>query len=71
MLKSLNIGHARSNQLAMNSISMLEQWFNALPMSVTMELYREVLPRLSDFLHIDDEKAQRKALKSGKTQDDY
>jgi hypothetical protein len=41
----------------MNSVTMLEHWFNLLPMQVTVELYRDVLPRLSDFLHIEDEKS--------------
>jgi hypothetical protein len=41
----------------MNSVTMLEQWFNALPMDSTVELYRDILPRLSDFLHMEDEKA--------------
>jgi hypothetical protein len=53
MLKALNVGHSHSNQLAMNSVTMLELWFNALPMQVTVELYRDILPRLSDFLHIE------------------
>jgi hypothetical protein len=56
MLKALNVGNTQSNQLAMNSITMLEQWFNALPMQATVELYRDILPRMSDFLHIDDDK---------------
>jgi hypothetical protein len=56
MLKALNVGNTQSNQLAMNSITMLEQWFNALPMQTTVELYRDILPRMSDFLHIDDDK---------------
>lgn len=64
MLKSLNVGHAKSNQLAMNSITMLEKWFNTLPMNSTVELYRDILPRLSDFLHIDDDKQYRKAQKA-------
>ena len=40
-------------------------------MNITIDLYRDVLPKLSDFLHIEDEKAQKKASKSGKTQDDF
>ena len=43
---------------------MLEKWFNTLPMNSTVELYRDILPRLSDFLHIDDDKQYRKAQKA-------
>ncbi len=57
MLKALNVGNTKSSHLAMNSVTMLEQWFNALPMDSTVELYRDILPRLSDFLHMEDEKA--------------
>jgi murein L,D-transpeptidase YafK len=71
MLKALQIGHAHSNQLAMNSIMMLEQWFNALPMTMTVDLYKDILPKLSDFLHIEDEKTQKKAAKAGKTNEDF
>jgi hypothetical protein len=54
----------------MNSVNMLEKWFNALPMSVTVELYRDVLPRLSEFLHIDDDKNMKKSKKLQKSQED-
>lgn len=40
-------------------------------MSVTIELYRDVLPMLSEFLHIEDEKTQKKALKQARTQEDF
>jgi hypothetical protein len=53
MFKSLEIGHS-NNLLAMNSIHMLEKWFNLLPMEVTVELYRDILPKLSDFLHVEN-----------------
>ena len=53
MYKALEIGHI-NNGLAVNSIAMLEQWFNALPMNVTVELYKDILPKLSIFLQIDD-----------------
>ena len=59
MLKSLNVGHSQSTQLALNSITMLEHWFNALPIHATIDLYRDILPRLSDFLHIDDDHANK------------
>lgn len=49
MFKALDIGRT-NNSLAMNSITMLEQWFNLLPMNVTIELYNDILPKLSDFL---------------------
>lgn len=39
-------------------------------MVATVELYRDILPKLSDFLHIEDEKTQRKAAKA-KGQDDF
>lgn len=44
----------------MNAVATLEKWFNALPVDVTFELYRDILPRLSDFLHIEDEKTVKK-----------
>lgn len=60
MFKALEIGRSDS-QLAMNAIAMLEQWFNLLPVGVTIELYHDVLPRLSDFLQVDsDERGKRK-----------
>ena len=52
MFKALEIGHI-NNALALNSISMLEKWFNLLPVNVTVELYKDILPKLSDFLHIE------------------
>ena len=55
MFKALELGHM-NGQLAMKSIEMLELWFNALPISVTVELYRDILPKLSDFLHVDTKK---------------
>jgi hypothetical protein len=59
MFKALEIGRI-NNQLAMNSINMLEQWFNLLPMNVTIELYNDILPKLSDFLQVDLEKKDKK-----------
>lgn len=44
----------------MNSIIMLEHWFNLLPMNVTVDLYTDVLPKLSDFLQIDSNKKGKK-----------
>jgi hypothetical protein len=32
---------------------MLENWFNLLPVNVTVDLYKDFLPKLSDFLHIE------------------
>ena len=49
MYKALEIGHINCG-LAVNSIAMLEQWFNALPINVTVELYKDILPKLSIFL---------------------
>jgi hypothetical protein len=40
-------------------------------MNVTVDLYRDILPKLSDFLHIEDEKASRRVQKSMKNQDDF
>ena len=34
---------------------MLEQWFNLLPVNVTVDLYKDILPKLSDFLHIEQQ----------------
>jgi hypothetical protein len=39
----------------MNAVTRLEQWFNQMPMYVTVELYKEVLPKLSEYLQIDPE----------------
>ena len=72
MLKSLNVGHSQSTQLALNSITMLEHWFNALPLHLTVDLYRDILPRLSDFLHVDDDHANgRNGGKKRLQQEDY
>lgn len=49
MIKALDLSHI-NNRLAMTCIKMLEQWFNTLPVSVTAELYSNVVPKLSDFL---------------------
>ena len=51
MIKALELSHI-NNRLAMTCIKMLEQWFNALPVSVTADLYADVVPKLSDFLMI-------------------
>ncbi len=59
MLKALEFGHT-SPALALDAITMLEQWFNALPLQATVELYRDVLPKLSDFLHVDLDSKKRK-----------
>jgi len=52
MIKALELGYLNNN-LAMTCIKMLEKWFNLLPLSITAELYSDVLPKLSDFLCID------------------
>ena len=52
MIKALELSH-QNNSLAMTCISMLEQWFNALPVQLTAELYSDVVPLLSDFLAIE------------------
>lgn len=52
MFKALEIGRI-NNYLAMNSIQMLENWFNALPMNVTVDLYKDILPKLSEFLSLE------------------
>ncbi|CDW71353.1 dna-dependent protein kinase catalytic subunit [Stylonychia lemnae] len=59
MQKAIDLGR-NNNQLAWNSINMLEQWFNLLPMNVTLDLYHDILPKLSDFLQVDDNKKQKK-----------
>lgn len=53
MIKALELSHI-NNRLAMTCIKMLEQWFNALPVSVTADLYSDVVPKLSDFLIIQE-----------------
>jgi len=52
MIKALELGYL-NNTLAMTCIKMLEKWFNLLPVSITAELYSDVLPKLSDFLSIE------------------
>ena len=52
MIKALELSH-QNNSLTMTCISMLEQWFNALPVQMTAELYSDVVPMLSDFLAIE------------------
>jgi hypothetical protein len=52
MIKALELGYLNNN-LAMTCIKMLEKWFNLLPLSITAELYSDVLPKLSDFLSIE------------------
>lgn len=56
MIKALELSH-QNNSLAMTCISMLEQWFNALPVQLTVELYSNVVPMLSDFLTIESKQA--------------
>lgn len=51
MIKALELSRI-NNRLAMTCIKMLEQWFNTLPVSVTADLYADVVPKLSDFLII-------------------
>jgi hypothetical protein len=58
MLKALHVGLAQSTSLAMNAVTRLEQWFNQMPMYVTAELYKEVLPKLSEYLQIDPDKKE-------------
>ena len=53
MIKALELSH-QNNSLAMTCISMLEQWFNALPVQMTAQLYSDVVPMLSDFLAIQN-----------------
>jgi len=59
MIKALDLSHI-NNRLAMTCIKMLEQWFNTLPVSVTADLYSDVVPKLSDFL-INQESALGKS----------
>ena len=57
MIKALELSH-QNNSLAMTCINMLEQWFNALPVQMTAELYSDVVPMLSDFLAIEQKQGQ-------------
>lgn len=49
MIKALNLSYL-DNNLAMTCIITLENWFNALPMSLVAQLYEDLLPKLSPFL---------------------
>ena len=40
--------------MAMTCIATLEKWFNALPVSLVAQLYSDILPKLSDFLYLND-----------------
>ena len=52
MLKSLEVGK-QDLQIAFTAVTMLEEWINSLPMHVTVEMYRGVLPKLSGYLEIE------------------
>ena len=58
MIKALELSHINNN-LAMTCIKMLEQWFNALPVNLTAELYSDVLPKLTDFLSVDSSEIEK------------
>jgi len=58
MLKALDLGR-NDNKLAMTAILMLEEWIKALPFSISMELYKDILPKLSPYLQIDVGKRQK------------
>lgn len=49
MIKALNLSYL-DNNLAMTCINTLENWFNALPVSLVAQLYEDLLPKLSPFL---------------------
>lgn len=38
----------------MTCLNMLEQWFNTLPPSTITKLYEEILPKLSDYLNVEN-----------------
>ena len=61
MLKALEIGHI-NNTIAMTCIKMLEELFNALPPKITVELYSEILPKLSNYLVDDSEQSTQSNL---------
>lgn len=64
MFKALDLGRG-NKELAMNSVTMVESWFNLLPMNLTVDLYQDILPKLSDYLYVDDDsKAAAKKQKS-------
>lgn len=57
MIKALELSYFNS-QLAMTCIFTLEKWFNALPVSLTAELYADVVPKLSYFLTLKKFRSQ-------------
>ena len=44
----------------MTCVNMLEEWFTALPPSMTASLFKELLPLLSDYLVIEKGPDERK-----------
>lgn len=52
MIKALVLSQL-NNRMALTCINTLEKWFNALPVSLVAQLYADVLPKLSDFLHLE------------------
>jgi len=56
MQKSLQIGRG-DLKLASTAITMLEEWFNQLPPTLTQELYRDILPLFSEYLAADEQQA--------------
>lgn len=57
-LKALELGQADSN-IALTCINMLEKWFSSLPPHTTVKLYKDVLPKFSDYLNVDDDSAEQ------------
>ena len=55
----------------MTCISMLEKWFNALPVQMTADLYSDVVPMLSDFLAIEQKPATSPSSEEEKVEEHY
>jgi hypothetical protein len=53
-LKALELGQS-DNGIALTCVNMLEKWFSSLPPNTTVKLYKDLLPKLSDYLNVDDD----------------
>lgn len=54
MMKALDLGHS-NNQIAMTCVEMLDKWFSSLPPGITAKLYKQLLPKLSDYLNVEND----------------
>ena len=56
--KALDFG-LTDNRIALTCVKMLEIWFSSLPPNSTVKLYKELLPKLSDYLNVDDDALEK------------